>query len=181
MGKGGENVEKPKTTKKEVLIDGTFYDITDLKHPGGKVIDFYAGPGIDATQAFGQFHVRSAKAKKYMQSLPSRKADPKELKTEKGQEALLKDFDELTTQLIQEGYFKPSLAHSMYRIAEIIFLHVVGAYLVLHGQVILGLVILAIGQGRCGWLMHEGGHYSMFGNITMDRYLQIILYGVGCK
>jgi fatty acid desaturase len=33
---------------------------------------------------------------------------------------------------------------------------------------------------RCGWLMHEGGHYSLTGKIAIDRTLQIIIYGVGC-
>ena len=28
--------------------------------------------------------------------------------------------------------------------------------------------------------MHEGGHYSLTSNITVDKYLQILLYGVGC-
>jgi len=41
-------------------------------------------------------------------------------------------------------------------------------------------VLMSIAQGRCGWLMHEGGHYSLTGNITVDRGLQIVLYGVGC-
>merc|ERR1719498_783548 len=43
-----------------------------------------------------------------------------------------------------------------------------------------GLVILGIVSGRCGWLMHEGGHYSLTGNIQKDRFLQIVIYGVGC-
>jgi fatty acid desaturase len=28
--------------------------------------------------------------------------------------------------------------------------------------------------------MHEGGHYSLTGNIKIDRMLQIVIYGVGC-
>ena len=28
--------------------------------------------------------------------------------------------------------------------------------------------------GRCGWLMHEGGHYSLTGQIALDRALQTV-------
>jgi fatty acid desaturase 2 (delta-6 desaturase) len=28
--------------------------------------------------------------------------------------------------------------------------------------------------------MHEGGHYSLTGNIKLDRHLQMFTYGVGC-
>merc|ERR1711871_1442020 len=45
----------------EVLIDGRFYDVSKLKHPGGTIINFFKGSG-DATTAFKQFHLRSKKA-----------------------------------------------------------------------------------------------------------------------
>jgi fatty acid desaturase len=37
-----------------------------------------------------------------------------------------------------------------------------------------------LAEGRCGWLMHEGGHYSLTGNITLDRHIQMLCYGFGC-
>jgi fatty acid desaturase 2 (delta-6 desaturase) len=40
--------------------------------------------------------------------------------------------------------------------------------------------MLGVVQGRCGWLMHEGGHHSLTGNISIDIPLQVVLYGVGC-
>lgn len=42
-----------------------------------------------------------------------------------------------------------------------------------------GLFILGIAQGRCGWLQHEAGHYSLTGNIQLDRRLQELIYGFG--
>lgn len=174
MGKGGDRSEKSnaKTEPKEVLIDGFLYDVSGLKHPGGSVIDFYAGKEIDATQAFENFHIRSAKAQKYLKNLPSRPADQKKIKENSlpGQQELLKDFEELTNQLIKEGYFKPSLAHAFYRIAEVVLLYVVGAYLVLYNNIPAGIFLMAIGQGRCGWLMHEGGHYSLTGKTLFLLY-----------
>lgn len=164
MGKGGDK-SVPLGEKKEVLIDGRLYDVSDMKHPGGTVIDFYAGKGIDASQAFMNFHVRSKKAKKFLDSLPSRPADQKVLKANllPGQSELLADFEQLTRDLEAEGFFKPNILHIIYRLAEVLALFLVGGYLTLNGHIIIGLVIMAISQGRCGWLMHEGGHYSLTG------------------
>jgi acyl-CoA 6-desaturase (Delta-6 desaturase) len=185
MGKGGDRgVEKTTTSaeKVEVLIDGRFYDVTNLKHPGGSVINFYAGKEIDASQAFSNFHLRSKKAKKLLDSLPSRVADEKKIAKNAlpGQVALLKDFDDFKRQLEDEGFFKPSPAHAAYRILEILVMYSAGFYLILQRQFLLGLVLAGIAEGRCGWLMHEAGHYSLTGNIPVDKALQAIIYGVGC-
>lgn len=90
MGKGGEKSVAEKE-QREVLIDGYYYNVTNMRHPGGSVINYYAGKGIDATEAFDNFHKRSKKAKKILQSLPSRAADAKALEKERlpGQSALL--------------------------------------------------------------------------------------------
>jgi acyl-CoA 6-desaturase (Delta-6 desaturase) len=169
MGKGGKKTDTTSDEKKEVLINGTFYDVTTMKHPGGTIIDFYAGKGIDASQAFNEFHFRSKKVKKYLDNLPNRPAEEKELKANvlPGQEALLADFEKLRRELEAEGMFKPSIPHVIFRITEVIVLHVLGIYLILNNQIPLGIFIMAIGQGRCGWLMHEGGHYSMTGNYSL--------------
>jgi acyl-CoA 6-desaturase (Delta-6 desaturase) len=189
MGKGGENsVKENKNQQKEVLIDGILYDVTNLKHPGGTVIDFYAGKGIDATQAFTQFHIRSLKVKKYMANLPQRPADKQALEQSHsitGQKELLEDFQKFTKELEAEGFFKPSIPHVIYRIVEILFLYIAGVYMIRNNLMILGIISMAIAQGRCGWLMHEGGHYSMLGKlknfISLDckcycsNYIQSIL------
>lgn len=88
----------PAEQKMEVLIDGRFYDVSKMKHPGGSVIKFYAGKGIDATQAFDNFHIRSKKAKKILEHLPSRAAEKNEMEKNllPGQASLLEDFNQLT-------------------------------------------------------------------------------------
>ena len=96
-GKGGIRQQPQGGEQIEVLIHGRFYDVTNLKHPGGSVIKFYkvrvSHPvkvsistakilraaicwqgGEDATQAFDNFHFRSQKAKKWMATMPSRSA-----------------------------------------------------------------------------------------------------------
>lgn len=179
MGRGGEKEIKE---SKEVLIDGRYYDVTNLKHPGGNVINFYAGKEIDASEAFANFHFRSKKAKKIMEHLPSRAADVKILEKNalEGQTALMADFDKLTRELEAEGYFKPSITHVVYRLVEVLVLFTAGFYFLLKEQFLLGLLLTGVAQGRCGWLMHEGGHYSLTGNIGVDRTIQILTYGIGC-
>jgi fatty acid desaturase 2 (delta-6 desaturase) len=178
MGKGGDKQSVP-GEKKELLVDGRFYDVTNMKHPGGSIINFYAGKDIDATEAFANFHVRSKKAKKIMDHLPSRAADEKKEKIV-GQTALMADFDQLTRDLEAKGFFKPNIPHVVFRITELLTMFFVGFYLLLNKQIILGLIIAGVAQGRCGWFMHEGGHYSLTGNIQTDRFLQILFYGTGC-
>ena len=182
MGKGGDKSDLQKEKVKEVLLNGVYYDISEMKHPGGSVIEFYTNNNIDATQAFENFHFRSLRAKKFLDSLPSRPADAKAIKKNQleGQEELLRDFEELQAALVREGYFKPSISHTLYRLTELVLMHLVGGWLILHNQVVLGVILLALGQGRCGWLMHEGGHYSLTGNIKIDKYIQMVVYGLGC-
>lgn len=182
MGKGGDkNISNNNNEKLEVLIDGKFYDVTNLKHPGGSVIKFYAGKGIDATQAYYNFHIRSEKAQKYLKNLPSRDATVKDaVEPLPGQQKLLQDFNKFTEQLRSEGFFDPSPSHTLYRISEIILMHIVGYYLATHGYAVIGLIILGIASGRCGWLMHECGHYSLTGYIPLDVQLQVWIYGLGC-
>lgn len=183
MGKGGYKEKKSESGDKvEVLIHGRYYDVSSMKHPGGSVIKFYAGKGIDATQAYDNFHIRSKKAKKFLDALPSREANKKEeqAKMLKGQEALLADFAELDAELTKEGFYEPSIPHVIYRFSEIILMHVVGMYLLLNSYYYTGVLTLGIASGRCGWLMHEGGHNSLTGYIPFDRLAQEWIYGVGC-
>ncbi len=153
-------------TSREVLIEGRVYDVTNLRHPGGSVINFYAGKGIDATQAFQSFHRQSKKARKYLESLPSRPADANVVEKNllPGQAELLADFDELRRELEAEGYFKPSVPHVVYRCLEVLLMYLAGGYLVLHDHVVAGVCLMGLAQGRAGWLMHEGGHYSLTGD-----------------
>ena len=100
------------------------------------MIKFYAGNGIDATQAYTQFHVRSVKANKYMNSLPSRNADEKEVESTRlpGQSALLKDFDKLTADLKAEGFFEPAPLHVLYRVIEVVLMYVIGIYFLFNAE-----------------------------------------------
>jgi len=61
--------------KLELLYDGLLYDVTDWvkKHPGGAIINMYAGKGEDATIAIQQFHHRAMdKVERILKCLPRR-------------------------------------------------------------------------------------------------------------
>jgi acyl-CoA 6-desaturase (Delta-6 desaturase) len=167
----------------EVLIDGRFYDVTNFKHPGGSIIKFCQGQ-CDATEAFVEFHMHSTYAKKRLTALPSRPAVADSSMTP--QEAarmkkLSKDFADLRLRLEKEGWFAPDYLHVAYRITELFALYALGAYLALTSPFwVLGIAILGIAEGRCGWAMHEGGHHSFTGVISIDQSIQEFLYGVGC-
>jgi len=68
----------------------------------------------------------------------------------------------------------------LYRAVEIIAIFCLGFYFFSQGQFLLFAVCCGIGEGRSGWYMHEGGHYSLTGNIKVDSAIQILFYGVGC-
>jgi len=204
MGKGGDGSSVP--DNKEVLISGRFYDVSSFKHPGGSVIKFLTGNGGDATETFQEFHQRSKKADKVLKSLPSRVASQKELAKAaklanlkpgetpnapatdadvKKFTALSRDYAALRKELEDEGFFKPSISHVVYRVFEVVALFVAGALLINAGEAFsalffAGMTLFGIAQGRCGWLMHEGGHYSLTGVIKTDKFLQEVIYGVGC-
>merc|ERR1719231_2004779 len=56
--------------EKEMIINGTVYDVSGFlkRHPGGSVIKFQLGS--DASDAYNNFHMRSKKANKMLNSLP---------------------------------------------------------------------------------------------------------------
>lgn len=160
---------------KELIIKGRVYDVSTFahRHPGGGIIKLQLG--ADATDAYNNFHHRSKKADKMLASLPSRAAD-----AGYQQDALSRDYEALRAQLEAEGYFRPNLYHVAYRVAEVVFMYWAGIRLVWAGYWWLGALVAGIAQGRCGWLQHEGGHYSLTGNIKVDRHLQMAIYGLGC-
>jgi fatty acid desaturase 2 (delta-6 desaturase) len=161
------------------------YDVSNFKHPGGSVIKFLTNGG-DATEAFEEFHGRSKKAALVLKGLSKRPAPKSVMKKQgfNGKESLSRDYAELRAELKAEGFFDPAPLHVVLRCLEIVLMHALGAYLFLTGESLAtkaaGILVLGLVSGRCGWLMHEGGHYSLTGHISTDKLLQIIIYGIGC-
>ncbi|EPY43623.1 fatty acid desaturase 1 (delta-5 desaturase) [Angomonas deanei] len=168
----------------ELYIDGVLYDCSKLKHPGGSVYKYFLGSG-DATQIFEEFHIKLPSAKKYLASLPSRPApvdhsvDPAE---QKRLAKLSEDFKELRDACIREGLYDANWPHIIYRFADIFLMHFIGLWLLFNVRFLwpVALICLGVAEGRCGWWMHEAGHYSCTGIKAVDLKIQEILYGFGC-
>ncbi|CAD7948021.1 unnamed protein product [Amoebophrya sp. A120] len=189
------------------IVDATSYA---KKHPGGRILEFMAGTdGTDAFAQFHHRSEKAAKIlAKLPQRDPVDEAEKRAF-VNVGNQALLADVRALEAELDAEGYFKPSPRHAAYRVAEIVVMHLVGlVFLFAAGKseeigqdnfsrtatalstvattafstffLFLGLVTLGVAQGRCGWLQHEGGHYSLTGYMKLDKRLQQCIYGFGC-
>ncbi|CAL8122102.1 unnamed protein product [Orchesella dallaii] len=179
------------TPRKEIIYDGNYYDVTDFitRHPGGEqIMGWFTLPGEDATTAIEQFHARSfTKVEGIMKSLKSRPVtesldEPFNKATREKNKALTKDFTKLFKELKAEGYFDPSYTHITYRIVELILITVVGLHLVTQYSSLLakslGVFALTMSQGRAVWLMHEAGHYSLTGNVKIDKRIEALVIGI---
>lgn len=174
---------------KEILCDGYFYDVTNFisRHPGGSIIKYYTKNGEDATHAIQQFHQRSAgRVGMLMKALKRRPASDSELAFNeavlKKNRALTEDFTKLYLELEEEGMFKPSYTHIIFRFVELLIMASVG-YALIQCQSyfanFIGGVLIGLVQGRSGWIQHESGHMSLSGNPKVDRVLHAIFFGVG--
>ena len=97
----------------ELIINNKAYDISKFKHPGGNIINYYLNE--DATNAFNQFHMKSKKAIKILDSLPHRYIDNYK------QPILINKFEELSNILKKEKYFDTNYYEVIYRCFEIFF------------------------------------------------------------
>merc|ERR1719440_1437400 len=140
---------------KEMIINGQVYDVSTFlkRHPGGSIIKFQLGS--DASDAYNNFHVRSPKADKMLKALPHRPAD-----ASYQPDPLTQDYAKLYNELKAEGYFNPNPRHVAFRIADVVAMYFAGITLIWNGWWWLGVLVAGVAQGRCGWLQHEGGHYS---------------------
>ncbi|KPI84275.1 delta-5 fatty acid desaturase [Leptomonas seymouri] len=168
----------------ELFIDGVLYDCTNFRHPGGSVIKYYLGSG-DATETYQQFHIKLPKADKYLKMLPHRPAPPQmevEPMEQKRLDKLSRDFKALHEACVTEGLFDACWLHILYRFADIFFLHAVGLLILFRLPALwpIALIMLGVVEGRCGWWMHEAGHYSATGIPWVDIKMQEIVYGLGC-
>jgi len=163
---------EPKLEPNEMQINGKIYTISEQmirKHPGGTVIK--SKLGANATQAFNEFHMRTPRAYKWLETLPSRPGYK--------QPALLEDFDKLREDLKKEGFFDVSPLHIAYRIAEIAAMIVFGYWLIRMGWYWTGVFIMGVASGRCGWVQHEANHNSFTTATWLDRIIGSFYFSVG--
>lgn len=167
---------------KTIRIDGTLYDISNFKHPGGSVIE-YAGQGKvdDAGDAFREFHARSTKADKILSSLPkvtTPESYNNQTEFDPTATAITTDFRDMRKQLETMGCFEPDYIHVYFRILELAFFFGLGVFLVPYNIYASMLAFIAF-KTRCGWVQHEGGHLSLTGVKSIDRGIQVVTLGFG--
>ena len=154
---------------RSLIIDGYEYDITNFKHPGGNVINYLINQ--DASAAFKEFHSRSDKVEKYLNSLPKKRVS-------QTQEQIMKEFNDWRSDLERRGFFEPSYVHVSFRIFELLFLFGLGWYFI-PINIYVSVVFFVLFSGRCGWVQHEGGHNSLTGNMKVDKIIQNWTIGFG--
>jgi hypothetical protein len=96
--------------------------------------------------------------------------------------ALTHDFTQLFLEMEREGLFQPSYFRIACRMFEILAFWVIGFYITLLPECSIWLKMIgcaagAMGSGRAGWLMHEGGHHSLTGKPKLDKYIQSVFIG----
>ena len=166
--------EKEKVSPERKIIIGEYeYDITNFKHPGGNVINYMTN-GQNATEAFNEFHFRSAKAHAILASFPKRKLDtPHPVDRE-----VLDDFKKFRQSLVDRGFFKPSYLHILYRFVELCGIFAFATYMI-PKSILISTIAFGLFGGRCGWFQHEGGHNSLTGKIWFDKRIQEFFIGFG--
>lgn len=162
-----------------LIINGIEYDISSFikSHPGGSVIKYSIG--TDATRVFQEFHYRSEKAKKILNSWNKDKKRVVKNKKVDNDIQLTNDFESWRYQLEKEGFFEPSLLHVCYRIIELILIFWLGLYSASKGWIFTSILIHGIFGCRCGWVQHECGHNSFTGYPKIDKVIQSITIGFG--
>ncbi|KAJ6635865.1 Acyl-lipid (8-3)-desaturase [Pseudolycoriella hygida] len=175
-------------TRKEILFDGYFYDVTDFiqKHPGGTVIEYYTEKGEDSTHAMQQFHKRSMeKVRVMMSALKKRPATDSEIGLDaavlRKNRSLTEDLTKLYLELEHEGAFEPCYVQAFIRFVEPFLLAGIGISLFYDPRYpiqALGIMFMVLGRGRAALLMHELGHYSFSGNPKVDQAFQAIFDGL---
>ena len=169
-----------------ILIDGTTYDITEFKHPGGSIINYAKNAG-DATDVFREFHYRSPIARNVLRSLPEYNCGPEpvpahalapEFQMTQRQQDMTADFREMRTNLVNQGCFEPDYIHVYFRLLEIAFYFGMGAWLASY-NIYASMLSFIVFKTRCGWAMHECGHLSFTGNKRIDRTIQS--FTMGCN
>ena len=166
-------------------IHGVVYDATEFKkrHPGGSVLNYYAGS--DATDVYDNFHFRSKKADAFLKSLPVVEQNEGMIAPYKvygevdDNEEMLQDYRKWRQSLIDRGFFEPSLGHVTYRLCELVAIFALGTFCFAQGHIACGVALWGLFGGRAGWGMHEAGHNSFTGNITVDKNIQMVLIGLG--
>lgn len=129
----------------------------------------------DATSWFDEFHYRSKRANRVLDTWPTSLKVSVRPKNERCDSP----WDELRDELVRAGYFDTSLVHCVVRIVDLLAWFAAGLLLHMWGYWWLGCAAHGVFGMRCGWVQHECGHGSFFGSARANVATQQAVMGVG--
>ena len=152
-----------------LTIEGVKYDITSFQkhHPGGNVISFYKG--LDATDVFHTFHVKSQRARNMLKSLKVIEVDKTSAQS---------DFQHIVEGWKKKGYYDSN--HDDFILWGGIVSAITYTGLVVQGAgyPVMGGIITGIGWAHCGFVQHHAGHLGFTGIAKYDHFVQDLFEGI---
>jgi hypothetical protein len=145
--------KRPAEDQKWCKVYGRCVDLDSLRHPGGNIIQLFYG--LDATNAFEQFHGHSQKALKMLRALPDKRVDPADIVAQPDEH--VRAMSRLMASWRERGLFKPRpLVSSAYGLGVVLTI-AASVMCCAYAPVLCGLVVGTM-WAHCGFLQHMGGH-----------------------
>ena len=137
-----------------VVIDGWVHDLTGFRHPGGEVLDHFAGR--DCTAWFLAVHPKHERA---LRALEARAVGPL---ADKDARALLSPVDRrwraLFDRALARGWFRFPARVLLRELTEALGLMVLGLWIMDQGAAVAGFLVLTFGSARWGFHYHDAAH-----------------------
>ncbi|GMS95011.1 hypothetical protein PENTCL1PPCAC_17186, partial [Pristionchus entomophagus] len=167
-----------------------------FKHPGGPVINQYAGS--DATHIFHAFHAGSAKAYKQLSGIKKGQSlseiESKELeaavlrRTDEAdiniasydisieqEKKIVASFERLRQEVTRRGWMEGAPLFCSWKIFESLVLLTIVAALQYHGWYMSSALMLGLAWQQLGWIAHEYSHQQPFKNRETNDTIALVL------
>lgn len=182
-----------------IILKNKVYNVTEFqhRHPGGsKILKIYAGQ--DATEVFIAFHKDYDKVNKYLKTYCIGSLNPNDLLAEEptvlslnNQEIerihklkqMREDLHNLREAFKKMGLFDPSYTFFLLHALQIVFLHVLGFYILWNYgydtvPLLAALSCHIIAQAQAAWTQHDYGHSSIFKKPKHNQLVQAFFLGL---
>lgn len=149
-----------KTRPKYTRIRNVYYDLTEFKHPGGNIVEYFHG--IDATTAFEAFHGHAKHAHAMLKTLPRLPEPPADAPPISPHTAAL---TRAFVDWRKRGLFDPKPVSAGLYGASVCLAIALSWCLAPSYPVLAGLLV-GTAWAHCGFLQHMGGHREL-GSISL--------------
>ena len=156
MSKVAKVAKEPKA--KWTSVRGKLLDLSEFKHPGGNIIEFFYGQ--DATTAFESFHGHSKDAQRMLAALPQLETKPDQLPVQPPAQTAA--MSRMLLDWRKRGLFKPRpLVSGAYGLAVVAT--IVLSWCLAPTYPVVGGLTVGLAWAHCGFLQHMGGHHELGG------------------